>query len=167
MKSIDDLPWPPIITAAKVPWYVHARDWILTLFAWAVLLAMLGRGLVFFIDYFSDPASQTTHRPLFVRYTAPEWKSLWEHFFITLYASAFMVLWIVVWTFRRLKQVQRTCDSRPTHDLSLEEHAGSLGLDPERVSEWRKLKVATVRFKGEDLRQIADVESGDTLEKKA
>lgn len=126
---------------------------------------MLGRGLVFFFDYFGFPVPQTINRLLSIRYTSPEWESLWRRFYIAVYSTAFMVLWIVAWTFRRLKQVQRTRDSRPTHDLSLKEHAGSLSLNPQRVSEWRKLKVATVRFEGKDLRQIANVEPGDTLGK--
>lgn len=167
MKPTDDLPWPPLITAAKVPWYVHARDWILTLFAWAVLLAMLGRGLVLTLVYFSYPVSKAIHQTPFFTYTRLEWKTLWQHFYITIYASAFMVLWIVLWTLRRIKQVRRTYDPRHVPKLTLEEHAGSLGLDPNVVNEWRKLKVATVQFKGEDRRQIADVESGDTLQKMA
>ncbi len=166
MKPTDDLPWPPIITSTKVPWYVHARDWILTLLAWAVLFAMLGRGLVIFYDYLTTPLSKAIHHPLFIKYTAPEWKSLWQHFFITVYASAFMVLWIAFWTVRRIKQVRRTYDPRhPPPLLSVEEHAHSLGLDPKRVSEWREFKVATVQFTGEDRHQIAGVQPGDTLDK--
>jgi poly-beta-1,6-N-acetyl-D-glucosamine biosynthesis protein PgaD len=159
MKPTNDHPWPPLITNVKIPWYVRARDWAFTLFAWAAMGTLLRRGIWMIQDYFTYPFFRLNH------YTAPNWVKLWNHFYIAVYASIFMVLWIVIWTLRRVKQIRRVHDPRHAHPLTMEEHARSLGLDPEKVKKWRQFKVATVQFTGADLHQIADVQSGNTLGK--
>jgi poly-beta-1,6-N-acetyl-D-glucosamine biosynthesis protein PgaD len=160
MKPTDDRPWPPLITSVKVPWHLRARDWILTFVAWFALLYMLRPGWLIVFDYYGI-------RPLFPlpRGAPPDWKALWLHFYVAVYASIFLVLWIVIWTVRRLNQIKRIYDPRQVHPLTVEEHARSLGLDPEKVKQWRQFKVATVQFTGDDMHQIADVQSGDTLGK--
>jgi poly-beta-1,6-N-acetyl-D-glucosamine biosynthesis protein PgaD len=160
MKPTEENPWPPLITSTKVPWHLRARDWVLTSLAWFALLYMLRPGWLIAFDYFGI-------HPLLPlpRGAPPDWKALWQHFYVAVYATVFMVLWITIWTLRRVKQIRRIHDPRHSYPLTMEEHARSLGLDPGKVQQWRQFKISTVQFTGADMHQIADVQSGDALGK--
>jgi poly-beta-1,6-N-acetyl-D-glucosamine biosynthesis protein PgaD len=142
MKLALPFSWPPLIRSAQVPWFIRARDWFLTLLAWIALAFSLRLGLLFLWDYFSYPIFELT------RMKAPDWNGALERLSPFLYMILGVVLWIVAWGVGRRAQLRRTFDRRVTPPLSLEEHATSLGLDPQEIERWRQWRVVTVHFEG-------------------
>lgn len=150
MKSLPDHPWPPLIFRAQVPWFIRARDWILTLLAWLALAYALRLGLLLLWDYFSYPVFQLT------RIQAPDWGLVWGRLSPFLYMILAVVAWIIAWGVYRRPQLRQNTDPRVTPSLSVEEHAGSLGLDPGEVAEWRRRRIVTVDFKGNRIAQARE-----------
>ena len=151
MKRALDHPWPPLIKSTQVPWIIRARDYLFTLLAWLALAFSLRLGLLLLWDYFSHPIFELT------RTKAPDWGLVWA----SLSAFAFMILgaaiWITAWGIGRRSQLRQVFDPRVTPSLSLEEHAGSLGLDPREVERWRQWPIVTVHFKDD---RIANARPG-------
>ena len=83
---------------------------------------------------------------------------MWERLSPFIYMILAVVTWIVVWGIKRRSQLRRTSDPRQlTSPLTLEEHAASLGLDPNDVERWRASRIVTVEF---NLDRISAVEAG-------
>jgi len=142
MKPAPDHPWPPVISGAKVPWFIRARDWFVTLLAWLALAFSLRLGLLLVWDYFSYPTFEVT------RMKAPDWRLVWERFSPFAYSVLTVVCWIIAWGVMRRSQLRRAFDPRTTPSLPLEEHATSLGLDPREIERWRQWRILTVHFEG-------------------
>jgi poly-beta-1,6-N-acetyl-D-glucosamine biosynthesis protein PgaD len=142
MKQALDHPWPPLIRSTRVPWFIRARDWSLTLLAWIALAFSLRLGVMFLWDYFSYPIFELT------RMKGTDWQGALQRLSPFLYMILAVVGWIVAWGVGRRAQLRQTFDRRVTPPLPLEEHAASLGLDPREIERWRQWRVVTVRFDG-------------------
>ena len=116
MKQVLEHSWPPLIRSAQVPWFIRARDWILTILAWIALAFSLRLGLLFLWDYFSDPIFELT------RMKAPDWSGAWQRLSPFLYMILAVVIWIVVWGVGRRAQLLQ--DLRPDLEQAAEEGVG-------------------------------------------
>ena len=153
MKPFSPIPWPPLITAAKLPWFVRARDFLMTCLAWIAMAWLLRLALFMIWDYFSDPIFELT------RTQAPDWELLWHHFSTFVYLVLSLVIWIVSIGLIRRTQLCQIYDSKTPPVLSLDEHAARFDLEPAQVEQWRQWRITTVFF---DEDRIAEARPGGT-----
>ena len=145
MKPPADHPWPPLISHAKVPWYIRGRDWFFTVLAWLAMAFLLRLGILLLWDYFSYPIFELTWT------NTHDWAVMWQHLSGFIDLIVFVMIWIIVWGTMRRAELRRTFDPQVTPSLSLEEHATSLSLDPHEVERWRKWRIVTVHFVGDHI----------------
>lgn len=145
MKTPADHPWPPLITGAKVPWYIRVRDLFLTTLAWLGMACLLRLGIFLLWDYFSYPVFELTWT------NTHDWAPLLQRLSGFIELIIFAMIWIIAWGVKRRAQLRRSFDPRVAPSLPLEEHAGSLGLDPRGVERWRQWRIVTVHFEGDHI----------------
>lgn len=140
MKREQPLNWPPVIRYTRAPWYVRARDVLITIVAWAVIVYLVWDGLVLVFDFFRYPIFQLT------KTAPPDWVRMWDSLDFFLVIAAGHMAWIVLWGFIRRRRLGRAARVTPPPPLALEEHAATFGLQPSEIEQWRQMKTAVVEF---------------------
>lgn len=134
--------WPPLIDSAALPRWLVARDVLLTLGAWALLLCFV-RNLLWMVLYW--PLAM-----LGVDIT-PRWKpgELWHDTLPFLQIVALLVLWLTIFAiirWRVLTNRARTAGQPPP--LELAAHAETFGALQLQVDQLRGMRTATVETSG-------------------
>lgn len=159
MKPAIHLKWPPVIDAARAPWFVRLRDWLLTILAWALLLYLLRDGIRLLVDYFSNPIFQLT------RTHSLDWMTVWDRLYVFLIMSAVTMLWLMLWGLVHRRRLQLAAHATPPGSLPLDCHAASFNFEAADIEECRKLKVAIVRFDGNH--RITSIAASEALTQRA
>ncbi len=134
-------PWPPLITARRLPWWLLARDAVLTLLAWGALLWLVQRPVRVAWDYlFVAPHGQLTRE-------APiDWAALATMLQPFAVVAAALVLWVVAWALLRIRPLRSREPMPQPPPLAAAEQAAAFGIDAAELQQWRQQKVATARF---------------------
>jgi hypothetical protein len=127
---------PPIIRS-PVPVWILARDILLTIGAWLVIVFSLREALYLVYDYFRAPIFQLTTA------SAPDWVGIWQRLRGFILLACGLVSWIAFWAFDQRARLRATSSPQPAplDDGSL---AASTGLTPADLPPWRSAKVQTV-----------------------
>jgi poly-beta-1,6-N-acetyl-D-glucosamine biosynthesis protein PgaD len=133
--------WPPLIRAGSIPAWIRARDFVLTLCAWALLAWWTRGALELIADWLSPPIfTLSSHAP-------PDWSAMWLSLAPFFAIAALLAAWLVFWSAKR-----STILARQRHDpqqpapLGLDLHAARFGIASSDVVALRGRGVATVRF---------------------
>jgi poly-beta-1,6-N-acetyl-D-glucosamine biosynthesis protein PgaD len=134
-------PWPPIISARRLPWWLLTRDALLTLLAWGALLWLVQRPVRVAWDYlFVAPHGQLTRE-------APiDWAGLATMLQPFTVVAAALVAWVLAWALLRLRPL-RSLEPKPQpQPLTAAEQAMAFGIDAGDLLQWQQQKVSTARF---------------------
>jgi poly-beta-1,6-N-acetyl-D-glucosamine biosynthesis protein PgaD len=132
--------WPPLIRAERVPWWVRARDFLLTLAAWALLAWWMEHAITLIWDWVSFPIFELTH------HVAPDWGRIWTVLSPFFAIVALLAAWLLYWSAQRRRILAQRHDAAQPEPLALEVHAADFGLAASDVSALRDPRIATVRF---------------------
>jgi poly-beta-1,6-N-acetyl-D-glucosamine biosynthesis protein PgaD len=143
LKPFD---WPPLICASKVPFWIRARDLILTLLAWILMFYLLRGVAVTILEWMRNEP---------VLFMARYFESLQEFWFqLRPFArfAAVLMIWIGLWTlwrYRIFAGTQKFAAQPP--DLDLESHSRSRNVPVPILEAWQDQKVVKIDFdeKGE------------------
>ncbi len=133
--------WPPLICTADVPFWVRARDTILTILAWLVMAYLL-RGVALTI------VEWTRHEPvLFMSRYFESIHIFWLQLRPFARIAAIMMVWLLFWTFRRRRILTGTqkAEKQPP-ELDLVTHARARNLPPPLLEKWRTEKIVKINF---------------------
>jgi hypothetical protein len=136
-------PWPPLLLGREIPWWVGARDIVLSLGAWALLGFWMRPGLLLSYDWLSAPMFKLTTQP------EPDWPHIWRVLAPFVALSALLAAWLLYWGMRRRAILARQRDRAQPEALGVGEHAAFFGLTVEDVSRMRGAQVVTIRFDAE------------------
>ena len=130
--------WPPVIDAATLPRWMVARDVILTLAAWALLIYFV-RDLLWMAFYwpFSTLGLEI----------APRWKpgELWRDLLPFLKVVALFVLWLTVFALvRRRLLTNRARTAREPAALESAIHAEAFSMSVAALDHLRRTHRATI-----------------------
>ena len=130
--------WPPVIDAAAVPRWMVARDVVLTLAAWGLLIYFV-RDLLWMALYW--PLA------LLGLEIAPRWKpgELWHDMLPFLKVVALFVLWLIVFAMVRWRLL--TNRVRTTHEPAALEpavHADAFSVPLSALERFRRMRRATI-----------------------
>lgn len=147
--------WPPLITARRLPWWLLARDALLTLLAWGALLWLVQRPIRIAWDYlFVAPYGQLTRE-------APiDWVALATMLRPFMVVAAVLVVWVLVWALVRIRPLQSREAQTPPAPLAAAEQARTFGIDTDDLLQWQRQKVATARFDADNLLRAMDPKAG-------
>lgn len=148
-------PWPPIITAQRLPWWLLARDMLLTLLAWGTLLWLVQRPIRVAWDYlFVAPHGQLTRE-------APiDWAALATMLQPFAVVAAALVVWVLVWALLRIRPLRSKAPQPQPAPLSAAEQAGHFGIDAGDLLQWQQQKVATARFDAHNRMRAMEPKAG-------
>jgi poly-beta-1,6-N-acetyl-D-glucosamine biosynthesis protein PgaD len=144
--------WPPLISSARVPRLVLARDAALTAAAWFGFGILCADAIVLAQDWLRTPAAA------FSAARRPDWAGMWLELRWFVLTAAILIGWLGYWTIVRGKRMQATGHDPQPAALPLAEHAQEFGVAERDAAAWRGLRVATVRFDDED--RIVRVDPG-------
>ena len=124
-------PWPPLIVAAGIPFWMKVRDLVLTWLMWALFLAML-----------VDEAEIVVTRHSFSVHI--DWLGMWQELlpFIMLAAIMATLLFVASQFTRRRRRLTLLHPEPPP--LTLTEHAARAGVSEEALSRARDLRIVVL-----------------------
>ena len=124
-------PWPPLIVAARIPFWIKLRDLVLTWLMWGLFLAML-----------IDEADIVVTRHSFS--VDIDWLGMWRDLFPFILLAAVMATFLFAasqFTRRRRRLTLLDPDPAP---LTLTEHAERGGVSEEALSRARDLRIVVL-----------------------
>ncbi len=135
----DSLPWPPLVTADKVPLRIRARDFLLTLLAWAAFCWMMMDALQLTFDWLRPPFGQLTFLD------APDWDALWKALRPFVQLTGLLVVWISFWAVYRRKTLrpQQTVPQAPA-TLDPELLCARYAVAMHQLELWQRTRCVTV-----------------------
>lgn len=146
------LPWPPLITAARLPRWMVVRDVVLTLLAWILLGWLIRDALYLVYDFFRYPIfALTTAQP-------PDFALLWSRLRYFVILSASLILVLSLWAFVNRNRLKAATNYPPPRVLPIAEQAARFGIAESAVGEARAFKITLVKFREDGT--IAGFESG-------
>jgi len=159
MSNNGDAPaWPPVIARARAPWPLRARDALLTLLAWFVLLWVLRDALLTLLAGISPETAARTadwleHRlsPLLGHLVPVAPSAFWLELSDFLVVAALFVAWLAVWGWLNRKQLQRQPPAAGASDhaspaaLPPHEQFAAAGLD-QQAPLWQQTRRLHVEF---------------------
>jgi len=132
--------WPPLISAERVPAWVRARDLVMTLAAWVVLVYWIRGALLLIGDWLSYPFFELSSQP------SPDWKRIWATLAPFVATAALLAAWLVYWALSRRKILMRQRAMLQPATLDPGVHADRYGLRAADLAALRELQVVTVHF---------------------
>jgi len=132
--------WPPLVRADRVPAWIRARDLLLTIAAWVVLVYWVRGSLLLIWDWLSYPFFELSTQP------SPDWERIWSTLAPFVATAALLAAWLVYWALRRrtILMRQRSMLQPPALDPGV--HADRYGLRAADLAALRGPQVVTVRF---------------------
>lgn len=144
------IPWPPLVRAAKVPFLVKARDLLLTLIAWGVLIYFMRDLWILLYEFTVDFFLKIDTSNLV------DWIKIWSRIAPFFYVALLLVIWIVVIGSLRRRAIRstgmihgknslRTVHQQfPMKQIDLALLAGRFGVDKAQIEEWQKMRAVDV-----------------------
>ncbi len=133
-------PWPPLVGVERVPALVRARDIVLTLLAWGVLVWLLSDSIALAWDWLRAPMFTLTD------VAPPDWARLGAELRPFALFSAALVGWLVFWALVRRRRIRAMPPSPQPPALPAAEEAGALGLDAADLAQCRTWRSVVVEF---------------------
>lgn len=133
-------PWPPLITAQRVPGWVRVRDLVLTLAAWVVLLYWVRGALLLIGDWLSYPFFELS------TYPSPDWPRIWSTLAPFAAMAAVLAAWLVYWAAQRRAILMRQRAMAQPAPLDVETHARQFGLQVADIRALRAPGISTAHF---------------------
>jgi PgaD-like protein len=132
--------WPPLIHGSGVPAWVLARDVVLTLLAWLLLMWVLREGLELTVDYLSPPRFE------FTNLSPPNLLELAARLSGFLYFIAALFGWLIFWAVVRGRTLRLNDAVAQAPGLGVAEQAADFALPAATIAPWREARVLVVHF---------------------
>jgi hypothetical protein len=144
------IPWPPLVRAAKVPLLVKARDLLLTLIAWGVLMYFMRDLWILLYEFTVDFFLKIDTSNLV------DWLKIWSRIAPFFYVAALLVLWIVVIGSLRRRAIRstglihgknslRTVHQQfPLKQIDIALLAERFGVEKSQLEQWQKMRTVDV-----------------------
>ena len=128
------LTWPPIIQGAKRSVVLRARDLLLTMLCWLILINLLEALWVLIYKWLKPPIFTIAPEDI------PDWLSIWEALYSFVLATGFIVAGVLIAAIWRRNVIGRTIEQ---HYLSQAEEVDLIyrqeELLPSQIEEWHRL----------------------------
>ncbi|MFZ4478973.1 MAG: hypothetical protein ACOYNZ_03655 [Rhodoferax sp.] len=135
----DSLTWPPLVKADKVPAGIRARDFLLTLLAWAAFCWMMMDAIQLAFDWLRPPFGRLTFLD------APDWSALWRPLRPFVQLTGLLVAWISFWAVYRRNTLrpQQTIPEAPVA-LDPELLCARYAVSVSQLLRWQQTRCVTV-----------------------
>ena len=134
------VPWPPLITDAKVPRRIILRDYALTVGAWVALAWFAEHELLLVLSQIHELLGGPQGRPL------PDWALWWARLRPYAIAVAFLAVWLVGWGLMAMRRLRGYAQLPQPTPLTAVEQAVRYGCTEADLLAWRALKIAVVHI---------------------
>ena len=150
MSNNAPLKWPPIIKSRKIPLLMRARDLILTMLAWALLMYFMRDLWLLLYEYAEDLILKIDTAHLV------DWISIWRRIAPFFYVALLLVIWIVVIGSLRRRAIRstglihgknslRTVQQQfPMKQINLGVLAKRFGVDQSQLEQWQSMRTVDV-----------------------
>ena len=129
--NISERPWPPLIVAARIPFWIRVRDLALTLLMWGVFLGML-----------VDQADIVVTRHSFS--VAIDWLGMWEELLPFFMLAAFLATLLFAASLSTRRRRRLTLLHPEPPPLTLAQHAERARVSEEDLARARDVRIVVL-----------------------
>ncbi len=138
-RPLKPLPWPPLVSADRVPVSIRVRDTVLTWLAWLAFAWLLRDAALLLHDWSREPFGQLTYLE------APDWPVLWLRLRPFMQLAGLLAVWLGFWSLarRRALKAQASAGGQPAAlDPAL--LCSQYSVSAPQLQAWQGSKVVTV-----------------------